>query len=82
MFFFVFFLLLFFFFVFLCYFGIICSQSVCLVLFVLKVYREINNFFTSDEYDLYFFTAANRSYFDNLGFDFFFQKRSGMHVLV
>ena len=35
-------------------------------------------FFTSDEYGLYFFTVANRGYFDNLGFNFF-PKRSGMH---
>ena len=34
--------------------------------------------FTSDEYDLYFFTVANRGCFDNLGLNFF-QKRSGMH---
>ena len=35
-------------------------------------------FFTSDEYDLYFFTVANRGCFDYLGLNFF-QKRSGMH---
>ena len=34
--------------------------------------------FTSDEYDLYFFTAANRGYFDNSGLNFF-SKRSWMH---
>ena len=33
---------------------------------------------TSDEYDLYFFTGANRGCFDNVGLNFF-QKRSGMH---
>ena len=31
--------------------------------------------FTSDEYDIYFFTVANRGYFDNLGLNFF-PKRS------
>ena len=31
-------------------------------------------FFTSDEYDLYFFTVANRGYFDNLGLHFFLKK--------
>ena len=34
--------------------------------------------FTSDEYDLYFSTVANRGCFDNLGLNFV-QKRSGMH---
>ena len=33
-------------------------------------------FFTSDEYDLYFFAVANSGYFDNLGLNFF-KKRSG-----
>ena len=36
------------------------------------------HFFTSGEYDVYFFTVANRSCFDNLGLNVF-QKRSGMH---
>ena len=27
--------------------------------------KKISYFFTSDEYDLYFFTAANRGCFDN-----------------
>ena len=40
--------------------------------------EKISYFFTSDEYDLYFFTVANRGCFDNLGLNFF-QKRSGMH---
>ena len=33
--------------------------------------------FTSDRYDLYFFTVANRGCFDNFGFNFF-SKRFGM----
>ena len=46
--------------------------------------ENISYFFTSDEYDLYFFTVtvANRGCFDNIGLTFllnFFQKRSGMH---
>ena len=41
-------------------------------------YSEKMYFFTSEEYDLYFFTAVNRGYFDNLGL-YFFPKRSGMH---
>ena len=40
--------------------------------------EKISYFFTSDGYDLYFFTVANRSCLDNLGLNFF-QKRSGMH---
>ena len=40
--------------------------------------EKISYFFTSDEYDLYFFTGANRGCFDNVGLNFF-QKRSGMH---
>ena len=35
-------------------------------------------FFTSDEFDLYFDTVANRGYFDNFGLNFF-PKRSGQH---
>ena len=37
--------------------------------------EKISYFFTSDEYDLYFFTGANRGCFDNVGLNFF-QKRS------
>ena len=37
--------------------------------------EKISYFFTSDEYDIYFFTVANRGCFDNLGL-YFFQKRS------
>ena len=44
----------------------------------LKQIEVISYFFTSDEYDLYFFTVANRGCFDNLGLNFF-QERSGMH---
>ena len=44
----------------------------------LSAVKKISYFFTSDEYDLYFFTAANRGCFDNLGLNFF-QKRSGRH---
>ena len=43
---------------------------------ILSAVKKISYFFTSDEYDLYFFTVANRDCFDNLGL--FFQKRSGM----
>ena len=45
---------------------------------VLSAVKKISYFFTSDEYDLYFFTVANRGCFDNLGLNFF-QKRPGMH---
>ena len=45
---------------------------------VLSTVKKYRFFFTSDEYDLYFFTAANRDYFENLGLNFF-QKRFGMH---
>ena len=45
---------------------------------VLSTVKKNIVFFTSDEYDLYFFTVANRGYFDNLGPNFF-PKRSGMH---
>ena len=35
------------------------------------VYSEkISYCFTSDEYDISFFTAANRGYFDKIGFNF------------
>ena len=37
--------------------------------------EKISYFFTSDEYDLYFFTVANRGCFDNLELNFF-QKNS------
>ena len=40
--------------------------------------EKISYIFTSDEYDLYFFTVANRGCFDNLGLNFF-KNRSGMH---
>ena len=40
--------------------------------------EKISYFFTSDEYDLYFFTVANGGCFDNLGLNFF-QQRSGVH---
>ena len=39
--------------------------------------ENILYFFTSDEYDLYFFTVANRGCFDNLGLKFS-PKRSGI----
>ena len=43
------------------------------------VYSEkISYFFTSDEYEFYFFTVANRGCFDILKLTFF-PKRSGMH---
>ena len=45
---------------------------------ILSAVKKYRIFFTSDEYDLYFFTVANRGCFDNLGLNFF-QKRSGMH---
>ena len=39
------------------------------------VYSEkISYYFTSDEYDLYFFTVANRGYFDNLELQFFMKN--------
>ena len=45
------------------------------------VYSEkVSYFFTSDEYDIYFFTVANRGCFDNFGLGFFL-KKSGMHGL-
>ena len=37
--------------------------------------EKISYFFTSDEYDIYIFTVANRGCFDNVGLNFF-QKRS------
>ena len=45
---------------------------------VIAYSEKISYFFTSEEYDLYFFTAANRGYFVNSGL-YFFSKRSGMH---
>ena len=45
---------------------------------VLSTVKKYRIFSTSDEYDIYFFTVANRGIFDNLGL-IFFQKRSGMH---
>ena len=44
------------------------------ILSAVKKYR-ILYFFTSDEYDFYVFTVANRGCFDNFWLDFF-QKRS------
>ena len=41
---------------------------------VLSTVKKISYFFTSDEYDLYVFTVANRGYFDNLGLHFFLKK--------
>ena len=39
------------------------------------VYSEkISYYFTSDVYDLYFFTVANRGCFDNLELHFFLKK--------
>ena len=40
--------------------------------------EKISYFFTSDKYDLYFFTVASKGCFDNVGL-YFFQKRSEMH---
>ena len=41
-------------------------KHIAVVLSVVKKYRK-NSFFTSDEYDLYFFFAvANSGYFDNV----------------
>ena len=40
--------------------------------------ETISYFFTGDEYDVYFFTVANRGCFDNLGLNFF-QNRSELH---
>ena len=40
--------------------------------------ENISYFFTCDEYDLYFFTVANRSCFDNLELKFF-QEKPGEH---
>ena len=44
----------------------------------LSTMDKILYFFTSDEYDLIFFTVVNRGCSDNLGHNFF-PKRSGMH---
>ena len=41
---------------------------------VLSAVKKYRIFFTSDEYDLYFFTVANRGCFDNLGLNFFPEK--------
>ena len=46
---------------------------------ILSAVKKYRIFFTSDEYDLYFFTVANRGCFDKLGLSFFVMKRSGMH---
>ena len=48
------------------------------VIILLSALKNITYFFTSDEYDLYFFTVANRGYFDNYGLNFF-KKISGIH---
>ena len=45
---------------------------------ILPAVKKYRIFFTSDRYDLYFFTVANRGCFDNLGLNFF-QKRSVLH---
>ena len=47
---------------------------------VIAYSEKISYFFTSEEYDIYFFTAANRGYFDNSGLNFF-PKRSGPEVI-
>ena len=49
-----------------------------LIKVLLPTVKKYRIFFTSEEYDLYFHTAANRGYFDNSGL-YFFPKRSGMH---
>ena len=41
---------------------------------VLSTVKKISYFFTSDEYDIIFFTVANRGDFDNLGLHFFLKK--------
>ena len=46
-------------------------KQIKVILSAVKTYR-----ITSDEYDLYSFTVANRDCVDNLGLNFF-QKRSG-----
>ena len=38
---------------------------------ILSAVKKYRIFFTSDEYDFYFFTVANRGCFDNLGLKFF-----------
>ena len=45
---------------------------------ILSAVKKYPIFFTSDEYDLYFFTVANRGCFNNLVLTFF-QKKSGVH---
>ena len=45
---------------------------------ILSAVKKISYFFTSDEYDSYFFTGANRGCFEKVGLNFF-KKRSGMH---
>ena len=50
-------------------------KQIKVIMFTVK---KISIFFTSDEYDLHFFTAASRGCFDNLELGFF-PKRSGMH---
>ena len=42
---------------------------------LLSAVKKISYFFTSDGYDLYYFTVVNRSCLDNVGLNFF-QKRS------
>ena len=48
---------------------------------LLSTVKKYRIFFTSEENDLYFFTATDRGYFDNSGLLslYFFQKRSGIH---
>ena len=45
---------------------------------ILSAVKKYRIFFTSDEYDLYFFTVANRGCFGNIGLNFF-PKRSEMY---
>ena len=45
---------------------------------IVSAVKKISYFFTSDEYNLYFVTVANRGCFDNLVFNFS-PKRSGLH---
>ena len=52
-----------------------CQKQIKVILSAVK----ISYFFTSDEYDLYFFTVVKRGCFDNLGLNFF-KKRPGMHL--
>ena len=45
---------------------------------ILSTVKKYLIFFTSDEYDLYFFNVANKGCFDNSGLNFF-PRRYGMH---